>query len=51
MTVILRPVGRGNWGTVVLQVDGRRAPLPLEVAREQRVVLAGQVFRVVEVRP
>lgn len=49
--LVLRPVGRGNWGTVILQVTGRRAPLPMELLREHRVVLAGQVFRIVEVRP
>lgn len=50
MTLILRPPGRGNWGTVVLKLDGRRAPLPIEVTVGQVWVLAGQQFRVAEVR-
>ena len=49
--LVLRPVGRGNWGTVHLQVSGRRAPLPVEIHAGQRVQLAGQWFRIVEVRP
>lgn len=51
MTLILRPVGRGNWATVVLTVGGRRAPPPLYFALGQRIPLGGSVFRVVEVRP
>ena len=49
--LVLKPIGRGNWATVLLEVKGRRAPLPLEFALGQRVVLAGQTFRIVEVRP
>jgi hypothetical protein len=51
MTVILRPLGRGNWATMILQLGGRRAPLPVEVHVGLRVRFGDQVFRVVEVRP
>lgn len=51
MTLILRPVGRGNWGTLVLKVSGRRAPPPLYFQRGQRIPLGDNVFRIVEVRP
>jgi len=48
--LVLRPVGRGNWATLLLQVSGRRAPLPLEVHVGQRMHFAGKDWRVVEVR-
>lgn len=52
MTVILRPLGRGNWKPVVLVVDqSRNCPRPLEFHVEQRVELGGRVFRVVRVTP
>ena len=51
MTLVLRPSGRGNWATVVLEVTGRRAPPPLYFQVGQRIPLGGQVFRVAEVRP
>lgn len=51
MTLVLRPVGRGNWGTVLLEISGRRAPPPLYFQRGQRIPMGGTVFRIVEVRP
>lgn len=51
MTLILRPLGRGNWHPVVMRLDGRRAPLPLEVHVGMRVVLGSQVLRVSKVLP
>lgn len=51
MTIVLRPIGRGNWATAVLQLSGRRAPPPMYFNVGQRLELApGMVFRVVEVR-
>lgn len=49
--LICRPPGRGNWATLVLTVEGRRAPLPLEVHVGQLVTIAGKVFRVCKVMP
>lgn len=47
MIVILKPVGRGNWQPVELRISGKRnAPLPLELARGDRVTIAGRLFRV-----
>lgn len=52
MTILLRPVGRGGWTPVLLRVaPGRNAPGPLSVALGDRWTLAGQVYRVIEVRP
>lgn len=50
MTLTLRPIGRGNWAPVQLSITpGRNSPLPLYVAKGQRVELGGQVYRVVRV--
>ena len=51
MTLLLRPPGRGNWRPVLLRVEGWHAPLPLEFAINQRVVLAGREFRIARVMP
>jgi hypothetical protein len=52
VTVVLRPLGRGNWAPVVLRVDhGKNTPLPLEFYVGQRVELGGHVFRVSKVLP
>lgn len=48
MTLVLRPRGRGNWKTVLLQVKGWRAE-SLLVRRGQTIELGGIVFRIVEV--
>lgn len=48
MTLILRPVGRGNWLKTTMHIDGGHA-LPLLFRVGQRVPLGGVVFRVVEV--
>jgi hypothetical protein len=50
MQLTLRPVCRGNWAPVVVQIKpGRNSPLPLYVAKGDRVELGGQRYRVVEV--
>lgn len=52
MTLVLRPVGRGNWTPVLLAItDSKHAPLPLEVFRGQRVNVAHHVFRISKVLP
>lgn len=51
MKLILRPPGRGNWATVVLTVEGRRAPPPMFFAVGQKLVLGGQTFKVARVQP
>ena len=50
MQLTLRPIGRGNWQPVVLTIKpGRNSPLPLYVAKGQKLELGGQRYRVVEV--
>lgn len=49
MTLLLRPVGRGNWRPLTIAITGQRAA-PLLVRRGHRFELGGIVFRVVEVR-
>lgn len=55
MTLVLRPVGRGNWAVVRLQftiMPNRTAPAPLvDYATEQRVVIDGRQYRVVRIEP
>ena len=48
--LILRPVGRGNWKTAQLSVDGDRAQ-PLLVKVGDKFTLAGVTWRVVKVLP
>lgn len=51
MILVLKPPGRGRWSPVLVTIQpSRNAPLPLYVARGQRVQLGGQVYRVAEVR-
>ena len=49
VTVILKPPGRGNWSSMVLEYQGPRL-LPMLVAVGDLVTLAGVLFRVCEVR-
>ena len=49
MTIILRPVGRGNWSTVTVEVAGTRAT-PLLVRKNDRLTLGGIIYRVVSVQ-
>lgn len=48
MTLILRPIGRGNWTTTRMHIDGGHA-LPLLFRVGQRLPLGGVVFRICEV--
>jgi hypothetical protein len=49
--LVCKPRGRGNWGTLVLAINGRRAPLPLEVHVGQLLTIAGREYRICKVLP
>lgn len=49
MTLVLRPVGRGNWTPVRLMYDARlrtELPLPIEAKRGATLELFGRTYRV-----
>lgn len=48
MTLILRPIGRGNWRTTRMQIEGGHA-LPLLFRVGQTLPIGGVVFRICEV--
>ena len=48
MTLILRPIGRGNWRPTRMHIDSGHA-LPLLFRVGQRLPLGGVVFRICEV--
>lgn len=48
--LILKPIGRGKWRPMPIEIDERRVP-PLFVTVGQRITIGGVVFRVAEVRP
>lgn len=48
MTLILRPIGRGNWRQTRMQIEGGHA-LPLLFRVGQRLPIGGVVFRICEV--
>lgn len=50
MTLILRPVGRGNWRPQTFTVDEHHVP-PMFVRVGQRFELGGVVFRIAKVLP
>ena len=50
MTITLRPVCRGNWKTLTINVEGTRAT-PLLVRQNDRLYLGGIIYRVVSVHP
>ena len=50
MTLILKPVGRGNWSPTTLQLDGHHH-LPLLVRVGTRLELGGITFRICAVQP
>lgn len=50
MILTLRPVGRGNWKTLTISVEGSRAT-PLLVRINDRIPLGGITYRVVAVLP
>lgn len=50
MTIVLKPVGRGNWSPTTLRLVGHHH-LPLLVQVGARFELGGIVFRICEVKP
>jgi len=50
LTVIVKPIGRGNWETLTLVVTGSRAQ-PFVVTVGETFDLGGVTWRVIEVRP
>ena len=48
MILTLKPIGRGNWSTLTLRLDGTRAQ-PLLVRVGELINLAGVTWRVCEV--
>jgi len=54
MTLILRPIGRGNWAPLQLDIPRTRKEvplLPIDTRRGQRLEIAGRVFRIAQVLP
>jgi hypothetical protein len=49
LTVVLRPLGRGNWTPCTLYIEGDRIG-PLLVRVGMRWEIAGVVFRISEIR-
>lgn len=52
--LILRPLGRGNWAPIRLEIPrGRKElpTLPIEARVGQRMTIDGRVFRVSKVMP
>jgi hypothetical protein len=48
--LVLKPRGRGNWQPTTLAIEGRKhAPLPIEVAKGDTIVIAGRIYRVAKV--
>lgn len=50
MTVVAKPVGRGNWSPILLQYAGPQLA-PFTVAVGERFSLGSVTWRVCEVRP
>jgi hypothetical protein len=46
MTLVLRPVGRGNWRAWIIA-----APSHILVQLEDRVAIGGVLWRIAEIRP
>lgn len=49
MTVLCKPIGRGNWRRLRLVIDGVHLA-PFTVAIGERFTMGGVTWRVVEVR-
>ena len=50
MVLELKPVGRGNWATLVATITGKRAQ-PLLVTPGDKIVLGGITYRICKVLP
>ncbi|MEJ7685646.1 MAG: hypothetical protein WKG52_00855 [Variovorax sp.] len=48
--LILKPIGRGKWRPMPIEIDERRVP-PLFVIVGQRITIGNVVFRISEIRP
>lgn len=48
MTLILRPIGRGNWAPTTLRIEGGHA-LPMLFRVGQQLPLGGVLFRISKV--
>lgn len=48
--LILKPQGRGNWASLTVAIEGKRAS-PLLVRAGQLLTLGGVVFRICKVLP
>jgi hypothetical protein len=46
----LKPAGRGNWSTLIVAVEGKRAS-PLLIRAGQKLTLGGIVYRICSVTP
>jgi hypothetical protein len=52
MTLVLRPMGRGGWTPLRLEIPPRRKELPLlpiTVKVGERIEIAGRTFRIAEI--
>lgn len=50
MTLVLKPIGRGNWRAMTWPIDERRVPRLL-VAVGQRIAIGGITFRIARIEP
>lgn len=48
--LILKPIGRGAWRPISIEVDERRVP-PMLVQVGQRIPIGGVIFRIHAVQP
>jgi hypothetical protein len=46
----LKPVGRGRWRPMVIEIDAWRVP-PMTVAVGQRIPIGGVIFRICHIDP
>lgn len=50
MKLVLKPLGRGNWAVITMEVEGDRAA-PLLIRVGDHMVLGGVTFRIAGVHP
>ena len=50
MKLVLKPLGRGNWAAITMEMEGNRAA-PLLVRVGDHMVLGGITFRITGVQP
>lgn len=49
MTIIVKPAGRGNWGSLTMRIDGSRAQ-PFSVSVGDTFELGGITWRVCAIK-